>query len=250
MAVTLRIFRQLAELSTRYKPAGRSLMLGRQMFYCPAADTAHMREVYGRILERNGYGLGLDDLVEPSGFSERLFRQLGFGEMESLDRSDYEGATHVWDLNRPVPEDWHRRYAFIFDGGTLEHVFNMPQAMRNVWDMLEVGGRFVSATPFNGYPGHGFYQFGPELVWSYWKRAMGCEVHVCRAIEANGNYSRALPDPEALGRRPEASSWRKPLPATRVLMYYEVEKMGPDPLGDVAFQSDYVADWRAHEETA
>lgn len=224
-------------------------MLGRQMFYCPEPQAAHTREVHERILQRNGIDLTFDDLLDANGFSEKLFRNLGLGEMESLDRSDYEGATLTWDLNRPVPEEWHQRYSFIFDGGTLEHVFNMPQALRNVWDMLEVGGRFVSATPFNGYPGHGFYQFGPELVWSYWKRAMGCDVHTCRAIEAHGNYSRALPDPEVLGRRPEASAWRKPLPNGRVLMYYEVEKTAPTPLGDVAFQSDYVAEWQAHEET-
>lgn len=224
-------------------------MLGRQRFFCRDPGSARTQAIYGRILRKNGIDVDPGDLIQADGYAETMFGKLGFGAIEALDLSNYEGAALMWDLNRPVPDEWHESFSFIFDGGLLEHVFNAPQALRNVWDMLEVGGRFVSATPFNGFPGHGFYQFGPELVWSHWKRAMGCKVHTCRAIEANGTYWRSLPDPEVLGRRLDVTQWRRPMPTGRVLMYYEVEKTAATPLGDVALQSDYVAMWQRHEET-
>lgn len=41
-----------------------------------------------------------------------------------MDYSDRENPTHVHDLNLPVPDVFHEEYDAIFDGGTLEHIFN------------------------------------------------------------------------------------------------------------------------------
>ena len=51
----------------------------------------------------------------------------------------------------------------VVDGGTLEHVYDVPQAIRNILLMLRVGGIFLAESPVNGHAGHGCYQLSPEF---------------------------------------------------------------------------------------
>jgi 2-polyprenyl-3-methyl-5-hydroxy-6-metoxy-1,4-benzoquinol methylase len=67
--------------------------------------------------------------------------------VEAVDNSGYEGAALVHDLNRPIPKGWEERYDTIVDGGTLEHVFNFPQALANCMRMVRTGGRLFLFTP-------------------------------------------------------------------------------------------------------
>jgi hypothetical protein len=53
----------------------------------------------------------------------------------------------------------------VLDGGTLEHVFDFPTAIRNCMKMVALGGHLLCRTPANNYLGHGFYQFSPELFF-------------------------------------------------------------------------------------
>ncbi len=220
-------------------------MLGRQKFRLNERRGRN-RKHFAKALAESGATVDLGSLAQDDGYSEAMFRGLGFGEIETLDFSDFENASLTWDLNQPVPEDWHGQFGFIYDGGTLEHVFDVAQSFRNVGDMLAPGGRFVSLTPFNGYPGHGFYQFSPELVWTYWKNGQGYEVHACRALEIDGTYQQEMPEPRAEGTRVQpkiGAAWRGRMPATRVALWYEVEKTETSTGTGAALQSDYQARW-------
>jgi hypothetical protein len=105
--------------------------------------------------------------AQPSWFEKgttELMRHFGFQSLESLDKSAYEGATLLHDMNMPLPPELvGRRFDFIFDGGTTEHIFNVAQVFQNTWDLLAVGGIFVSVTVNNNLSGHGLYQFSPEF---------------------------------------------------------------------------------------
>jgi hypothetical protein len=258
VGVDATMFWQLVALSRTYQPSGRMLTLGRQWYlYRPG----ERRTWYGRragnrfqnALDRFGVALQAEDLVQPDRYGERMFEALGFGKVESVDRSCYEGATQVWDMNDPVPVDWHGSYDCVFDGGTVEHIFNVPMVFENVHAMLGVGGRYISATPFNGWPGHGLYQFGPEIVWSYWHRIKRCKVHACTILSLDGGYARHVPDPARTGRR---SAWGvgrfdpRKVPPGRTYLWYVVEKTDEAPLGGWPQQSDYEAEWDAHSRTA
>ncbi|RPI71574.1 MAG: hypothetical protein EHM45_23340 [Desulfobacteraceae bacterium] len=94
--------------------------------------------------------------------SEDLLFSLGAKEVHSFDKSGYEGATHIFDLNKPIPATFFERYSVVLDGGSLEHIFNFPVAIKNCMEMLCVGGHYLSISPANNFFGHGFYQFGPE----------------------------------------------------------------------------------------
>jgi SAM-dependent methyltransferase len=94
-----------------------------------------------------------------------LKRFLGAQELHTLDYSNYEGADIVHDLNVPTPSSFDERFDVVIDGGTLEHVFNIPVAWESCMRMLKVGGHLFIFTPANNFCGHGFYQFSPELFF-------------------------------------------------------------------------------------
>ena len=56
-----------------------------------------------------------------------------------------------------------KKYQYIYDGGTIEHIFNIPQVIENIIDILDINGLFVSITCNNNFSGHGIYQFSPEF---------------------------------------------------------------------------------------
>ena len=250
MGINYAGFQLLAKMSRSFQPKGRTLMLGRQKFDL-RANRWISRTHFTRALKTAGIDRPITDFAQPDRYSETMFRELGLGEIEALDASEFEGADLVWDLNIPIPSELRGQFDLVVDGGTLEHVFNIIQALENVEELLAPGGRFVSLTPFNGYPGHGFYQFSPELVWSYWKSTRGFTVHSCLVSTPKGTFSRDLTDTRELGARIEfdiGPAFLGRLPARRLLMCYDVEKPQVAPASDErqpALQSDYEKRWAA-----
>lgn len=100
---------------------------------------------------------------------ESLFRALGCSSLRALDVSPYEGAEIIWNLNQAgVPEPCRGAFDIIFDGGTLEHVFHLPNALANLHEMVSVGGRIIHALPLANYVDHGFYMFSPTFFCDYY----------------------------------------------------------------------------------
>ncbi len=97
--------------------------------------------------------------------AETFLNLSGFKVSRSIDASDFEGADIVHDLNLEIPTNLQETTSFFYDGGTLEHVFNVATSFKNVFDLLKVGGIALFAPPANNQCGHGFYQFSPELFF-------------------------------------------------------------------------------------
>jgi len=189
-------FRSAEFLCTEVKRGislGDLLLLGRQTVYMAPREIATVKA---------WTGIGL----EPSGFADEFFRALGAESISFLDHSDYEGANLVHDLNEPLAPEYHARFHTVIDGGTLEHVFNFPVALRTCMESVCKGGRLVILSIANGHMGHGFYQFSPELFYRALAPSNGFEVerllirHAGRWYEAN--------DPAAVGCRIEAMTSR------------------------------------------
>jgi hypothetical protein len=112
----------------------------------------------------------------PPPFGESLFRWLGARHVDALDASDYEGANLIADLNQPVPESYRARYDLVYDSGSLEHIFNVPQVLRNYMEMTRVGGSVLIETFASNLMGHGLYQFSPELFYRVFSPENGFRV--------------------------------------------------------------------------
>lgn len=119
-----------------------------------------------------------------------FFSLLGLNEVQALDVDSFEGAEIVHDLNCPVPVELENRFGLIVDGGTLEHVFDVRQALSNVAAMLRLGGRVIHLSPGNNYLGHGFYQFSPTLFYDYYDANGFVDVR-CFLVEHSANDENA-----------------------------------------------------------
>lgn len=137
-------------------------------------------------------------------FAEPCFLGLGARKVHAMDASTFEGAEFVHDLNQPIGPGLKERFDVVYDGGTLEHVFNFPMALKNCMEMVKVGGQLFLHTIANNYCGHGFYQFSPELFF----RALGPENGFkieSMIVHPVGPYGRwhEVSDPEQIRARVE-----------------------------------------------
>jgi hypothetical protein len=128
------------------------------------------KSTFDSILYKNG--IVSSNFYSPN--SETMFEKLGFFKIDSLDYSSYEGATIVHDMN--IKTNITQKYDYIYDGGTIEHIFNTPQVLDNIINLLDVDGVFCSVTCNNNLSGHGFYQFSPELFLSSFTQKYGMEL--------------------------------------------------------------------------
>jgi hypothetical protein len=150
-------------LAARYDLSGRLLALGRQ-------DVGLGPEALIEMARHHGVSLDAVDELERPLTQESFFRALGFAVVESLDVSDHEDAEHVFDLNRPpadLPESLRSSFDVVLNGGTLEHVFHVVNAMRSSLAMLGDGGVFLHVAPMNNYVDHGFYQISPTWLFDF-----------------------------------------------------------------------------------
>jgi SAM-dependent methyltransferase len=114
-----------------------------------------------------------------------LMKQLGFGQVMSLDVSSYEGCELVQDLNRPLTIRTGK-FDLIVDNGTIEHCFCAAQAFFNVKRLCALGGVVFHNNPANWF-GHGFWNFSPCVYFDFY-RANGFDVHVYLRDVAAGTY--------------------------------------------------------------
>lgn len=155
MGVPLNIAVVLREWLRRAGSGDTALTLGVQsMAFDPASFTAATND--------DGF----------AGGAPSFFATCGYRETRALDVSDFEGAEIVFDLNRHnTPAELAGQFDLVFNGGTIEHVFHVPNALSNITRMLRVNGLAVHLNPCHNWVDHGFYQFGPTLFFDYYDAA-------------------------------------------------------------------------------
>ena len=98
-----------------------------------------------------------------------LFDGLGMGRSVAMDLTDNAAAEIIFDLNEPdPPPEARQKIGLIVNGGALEHVFHIPNALANLNCMLKPGGTILHVLPCNNWVNHGFYQFSPTLMFDYY----------------------------------------------------------------------------------
>lgn len=73
------------------------------------------------------------------------------------------------DMNLPISASFFNQYDLVVDSGTLEHIFNFPQALMNISNILKVGGIAYHFLPACSWLEHGFCQFSAEALMSWYK---------------------------------------------------------------------------------
>ncbi len=221
----------------------QTLTLGRQGLHCPPRRLRHAVLDFG--LDAKPEEVDRCFHREPCGplYADEFFRFLGAKELVSVDHSDFEGATLLHDLNEPFPEQERGRFDLVFDGGTLEHVFDYPAALRHCLELPSAGGHFLTITPASNLMGHGFYQLSPELFFRVFTAENGFELRkfvLFDCLKTDAPFFQ-INDPARTGLRTELRSSK----AFYLAVLARRTAIAP-VLARPPQQSDYAADWQRH----
>ncbi len=123
--------------------------------------------------------------LEKNTFHEVL-ETYGYSDIKVLDAFDYEDAEIVHNLNDPL-QSGHQEFDLVIDNGTIEHCYNVGQAMMNAAQLCELGGKIFHLNPANWF-GHGFWNFNPCTYFDFYQQN-GFEVKVYLREIPTGTYT-------------------------------------------------------------
>jgi hypothetical protein len=214
-------------------------MIGRQEMQVSSEQLAVNLNAFGfKPADANG--------LVANEYAEEFFRFLGSHEVVSFDVSQYEGAAVVHDFNQPIADEYKGRYSVVLDGGTLEHVFNYPTAIKNCMEMVRVGGHFLAIAPTNNQMGHGFYQFSPELFYRVLSAENGFKVEKMIIFEeAPGSPWYEVADPDVVKERVGLTNTQ-----STMLLIIARKTAKADIFRAMPQQSDYTAAWAGEKRHA
>lgn len=100
---------------------------------------------------------------DPLPDTEELFERLG-ANLIIVDFTKDRGMEIVADLNEPHDLG---KFDLVIDPGTLEHCFNIGQALMTAAESVKAGGHICHISPLN-MPNHGFYSISPTLYHDFY----------------------------------------------------------------------------------
>lgn len=180
MGINLHAFHFIRTQSA-IRPLGDTLTIGRQEL---CVDAGYIEQVLGKAIST------------ADGYCEPLLGALGADSVASIDFSDYETPTYTGDLNASI--DLGREFDTIIDSGSLEHIFDIASAFRNLIRLCRVGGRIIHILPVNNLSGHGFWQFTSDLMYTLYSKENGFEnTQVWYASGLNFSEWRKAPNAQS-----------------------------------------------------
>jgi hypothetical protein len=234
MGVDLNLFKLLIVLRDSVQvPFGRCVTVGRQQIHFEAGEG---KAAWSAMRCDRAAGQGGANYGE---YCETLLTQLGATSVDSLDASDYEGATIIHDLNNPLPAGLLGKFDTVIDFGTVEHVFDVPQVLKTYTSLVSEGGTILIATQADGSCGHGFYQFSPELFYRFFSPKAGFETK-CFLIPCGSSRRSWIFSPD-----PASSHSRIEFPVMgKTYVVAIARRRGPLGASDGVQQSDYAVLWK------
>jgi hypothetical protein len=240
MGLDSRIIRVLDHARAGGVDFDRTAMIGRQQLHLSTGD---FRAIAAQCGLHDIDRLTAEIFDRGDRYAEPLLHAMGASQVDSVDVSEYEGANIIADMNQPVSGDLHQRYSLVIDGGSLEHIFFFPTAIKNCMQMVEVGGHFFTINGTNNFSGHGFYQFSPELMYRVLSPENGFEVTEMLMWErTKGSTVYRVKDPKDVGGRVMAQTNRETFLTVIAKRTHDTEIFATTPM-----QSDYVVDWKSGE---
>ncbi len=99
--------------------------------------------------------------------------QLGYGRYVELDINDR--ADIVWDMNTPIASEFEESFDALYDGGSLEHIFNPYQGAINMLKMAKTGGKIIHSQGIGDITDHGYWTFSPSFLIDFYQ-SNGCKL--------------------------------------------------------------------------
>ena len=219
-----------------------TLTLGRQKNNMTPRELAYLRKLY--CIDSNS---NQGESLKYRSYADHFFSHyLEVKNLSVIDYSDFENADIIHDMNQPIPESLWESFDVVIDGGTLEHIFNFPTAIKNCMLMLKTGGSIFIFSMANNHCGHGFYQFSPELFFRVFDESNGFEIQSVVLVKHPFPGAELSPrqecykvlDPKVIGRRSSLVT-KSPLG----IMVHAIKRKNMSIFKRFPNQSDYTSKW-------
>jgi hypothetical protein len=92
-------------------------------------------------------------------------------KLKSYDVSNEDSPSEIKNFNFLIEKP--EKVDAFFDGGSLQHTFNIPVVLQNISNHVKIGGSIIHVTSSNNLCGFGFYQFSPEFFINYYSDENG-----------------------------------------------------------------------------
>lgn len=96
-----------------------------------------------------------------------FFKVLGIKNYADIDLFGLDQASIIHDLSVPIPSELKNEFDLVIDGGTIEHIFDIRMAMKNIVSLLRLGGKVIHFSPAD-LINHGFYNLSPCFFFDYY----------------------------------------------------------------------------------
>jgi hypothetical protein len=182
----------LLHIASEDRFKGSIATLGRQHIYLNEAELRSLAKARQVELSLAPVDLHRDPILRDRGYvsDDSLYELLGFEQSVRIDQSDYEAANVQLDLNQQfTPETLQSAFDVVLDSGTIEHVFEIGQAMRHCLAMTRTGGRIIHLTPSSNSVNHGLYSVSPTLYADFYS-ASGCQIEKLWLCRVSRNVER------------------------------------------------------------
>ncbi|WP_146210679.1 hypothetical protein [Azospirillum sp. TSO35-2] len=169
----------LARLTKDHRLGGRIGFLGRLW---PSEVTFSQVK---RLLSKHGSfpNVAVADYADDRIINDkRLTALLGFSECLAIDFDRSEEAEIEQDLNVTPPSSHVGYFDVLYNNGTMEHIFHVPNFLENAFHYIKNDGIVIHSSPMNNVPEHGFYQFSPTFFFDYYQ-ANDFEILECSVVE-------------------------------------------------------------------
>lgn len=165
----------LARENTKHPIRGDVLTLGQQAVYATLNDVRNIIVTYDILPKKLGQNFDVRSKIpswigtygEKYTNAQTVFTLLGAENVFVADYSKYENPDIVIDLNSPIDNEYCEKFDVLLDGGTLEHIFDIPTALFNIVKMLKKGGEAILVLPASNAIDHGFYSISPTLLYDF-----------------------------------------------------------------------------------
>lgn len=223
------------------RPIGKVLTIGRQSTH---VSSLLIRDILGIP------SIEAQRLAESEYCEEILICGLNACSVTSIDISDYESPTYIHDFNRMLPKSLASlSFDTVIDIGSLEHIFDVPQALKNISQLCGNNAQIIHILPANNCMGHGFWQFSPELFFTYYSAQRGYKDTQIFLVEDKNSlrwyqwFEAHQPPP---GSRLETTS--SDCQSSIYMMVRTIKTRSANC--DSIYQSDYVYHWSNAEGKA
>ena len=103
----------------------------------------------------------------------------------TYDVSNHEKPTKVVNFNHLINNP--DKLDAFYDGGSLQHTFNIQNVLKNISNHVKIGGSIIHVCSSNNLCGFGFYQFSPEFFLNYYTKENGF-INISIHLSKNKNF--------------------------------------------------------------